>query len=552
MLPFLLIFLLPCAFSTLTFEPGSLDGTLFSPVGLTDKQLAIFSWLEGLVYEAGSTGGWPDVYKTNETGNLPTQRGMPSYRYSLAFTGYAAAAKAITHTPMHTKPTFDLLSTIFNLMVREEVYSYWGQKGDCAPFFLTTYCEKYNTSMCDLDEAWHGKDATRCPDPVYFGNIMYSGHLAHIGALVHLFARTPDEAEEALKFKVGTTDYTLDSLVSRLVFQAEGQRDVLGGGITCEPANVYPSCQSHLHASLRLLATEDSAKESRFSAIRKNWQEYLLLDNIAKGWDSPVGSTPFGERIFEIAQQTPRHPSIPDFGIPIGCASHDVWVLAYLRSWALDNADTPAPDPSYVLARGRELLKNHAGWKDGQLQDERCKVLAGEENWDVASAMYPVVEAAVSDGDFEKSNEAILRFEKQSGSGVNTMWYTSEFGLDVFVTTQLAMSFVMDNTTMVNLHGAAGVKKLARIKGEGYINEVEGDVFVRRAKKGDKALDVTLVAAGEGGEEVRVRIGGLNEVEGLNATMNGQKVSLSFEGEELVVEGHVKNGVDSNFIVTWT
>ena len=218
----------------------------------------------------------------------------------------------------------------------------------------------------------------------------------------------------------------------------------------------------------------------------------------------------------------------------------------------MDYADTPAPDPSYVLARGRELLNNHAGWKDGQLQDERCKVLAGEENWDVASAMYPVVEAAISDGDFEKSNEAILRFEKQSGSGVNTMWYTSEFGLDVFVTTQLAMSFVMDNTTMVDLHGAAGVKKLARIKGEGYINEVEGDVFVRRAKKADKALDVTLVAAGEGGEEVRVRIGGLNEAEGLSATMNGQKVSLSFEGEELVVEGHVKNGVDSNFIVTWT
>ncbi|GMH82178.1 hypothetical protein TL16_g09170 [Triparma laevis f. inornata] len=327
---------------------------------------------------------------------------MPSYRYSLAFTGHAAAAKALTHTPSYTKPTFDLLSSIFKLIVREEVYSYWVQKGDCAPFFLTTYCENHNTSMCDLNEQWHGKNAINCPDPVYFGNIMYSAHLAHIGTLVRLFAPTPEAAEEVLKFTLGNTEYTLDSLLQRLVLQAEDQKGQLGGGITCELANVYPSCQSHLHASLRLLSTLDSSNENRYSAIRKTWQDYLLTENIAKGWDTPAGSTPFGERLFEIAQQTPRHINIPDFGIPIGCASHDVWVLAYLRSWTLESY-VDSPNPEHVLERGRELLKNHVGWKDGQLQDERCKVLAGEENWDVASAMFPVVEAAVQDWDFEKS-----------------------------------------------------------------------------------------------------------------------------------------------------
>ncbi|GMH65150.1 hypothetical protein TrLO_g5221 [Triparma laevis f. longispina] len=301
---------------------------------------------------------------------------MPSYRYSLAFTGHAAAAKALTHTPSYTKPTFDLLSSIFKLIVREEVYSYWVQKGDCAPFFLTTYCENHNTSMCDLNEQWHGKKRYK---------------LSRSCA-----------AEEVLKFTLGNTEYTLDSLLQRLVLQAEDQKGQLGGGITCELANVYPSCQSHLHASLRLLSTLDSSNENRYSAIRKTWQDYLLTENIAKGWDTPAGSTPFGERLFEIAQQTPRHINIPDFGIPIGCASHDVWVLAYLRSWTLESY-VDSPNPEHVLERGRELLKNHVGWKDGQLQDERCKVLAGEENWDVASAMFPVVEAAVQDWDFEKS-----------------------------------------------------------------------------------------------------------------------------------------------------
>ena len=102
-----------------------------------------------------------------------------------------------------------------------------------------------------------------------------------------------------------------------------------------------------------------------------------MTENIAKGWDTPAGSAPFGERLFEIAQQTPRHINIPDFGIPIGCASHDVWVLAYLRSWTLES-DVDSPNPEHVLERGREPSKNHVGWKDGQLQDERCKVLAGE------------------------------------------------------------------------------------------------------------------------------------------------------------------------------
>eukprot|EP00518_Triparma_eleuthera_P023114 CAMPEP_0197564768 /NCGR_PEP_ID=MMETSP1320-20131121/30949_1 /TAXON_ID=91990 /ORGANISM="Bolidomonas sp., Strain RCC2347" /LENGTH=174 /DNA_ID=CAMNT_0043126701 /DNA_START=63 /DNA_END=584 /DNA_ORIENTATION=- len=154
--------------STLQFTPGSLDGTRLSPDGLTDKQLAIFSWLETLVHQAEG-GEWPEIYMTNQTGNLPTQRGMPSLRYSLAFTAYAVAARTLQHTPSHTAPTFDLLSSVFKLMTNEDVWQYWGQKGDCAPFFLTTYCEDHNISMCDLNEMWYGADATRCGDPVYFG-----------------------------------------------------------------------------------------------------------------------------------------------------------------------------------------------------------------------------------------------------------------------------------------------------------------------------------------------------------------------------------------------
>jgi hypothetical protein len=201
---------------------------------------------------------------------------MPSYRYSLAFTAYASASRALSHTPSYTGPTFDLLSSVFSLMLDEDVWSYWSQPGDCAPFFLSPYCEGHGASMCGLDELWHGEDATRCPDPVYFGNIMYSGHLAHVGALVRLFAPDPVAADEVLEFDFGGATYTLSSLLERLTAQAVSSRDAFGGGITCEPGNVYPSCQSHLQAALRLWDALDGAVDDEHDEVRRNWQEYLF------------------------------------------------------------------------------------------------------------------------------------------------------------------------------------------------------------------------------------------------------------------------------------
>ena len=90
----LLLAIVPLASrASLHFQQG-LDGTeLNLGMGLSDKQLAIFAWLESLVSDSKADGDFPGIYKKNNTGNLPTQRGMPSYRYSLAFTAYAAAAR---------------------------------------------------------------------------------------------------------------------------------------------------------------------------------------------------------------------------------------------------------------------------------------------------------------------------------------------------------------------------------------------------------------------------------------------------------------------------
>ncbi|GMH65144.1 hypothetical protein TrLO_g5220 [Triparma laevis f. longispina] len=113
------------------------------------------------------------------------------------------------------------------------------------------------------------------------------------------------------------------------------------------------------------------------------------------------------------------------------------------------------------------------------------------------------------------------------------------------------MSYVIDDSTMVNLHGEGGVELVERKEGEGWVNEIEGPVFVRRAKKGEKSLEMTLVAAGEGEESVKIRIGGLNNELDVVVTLNGEVVNFHVEGDEIVIENLVADGVDAIVIVTW-
>lgn len=198
------------------------------------------------------------------------------HRYSLAFSAYARATMSFVHTPAYSAPVADMLKTVLKLFVDERVWAYWGQQGDCAPFFLTSYCEENGVSMCDLNQLWHADEDLQCGPPadaVFFGrppthlfllfstnltpppslpyphptpnlnanhtpgNIMYSAHLAQIAVLYQAFARQAGYSE-LLTFEIAGNDYSLDDLMARIMLQAAENADELGGGITCEPANM--------------------------------------------------------------------------------------------------------------------------------------------------------------------------------------------------------------------------------------------------------------------------------------------------------------------------
>ena len=62
---------------------------------------------------------------------------------------------------------------------------------------------------------------------------------------------------------------------------------------------------------------------------------------------------------------------------------------------------------------------------------------------------------------------------------------------------------------------------------------------------------MTLVAAGGGEESVKIRIRGLNIELDVGVTLNGEIVNFDVEGDEIVIENLVADGVDAIVIVTW-
>ena len=95
--------------------------------------------------------------------------------------------------------------------------------------------------LSDLNQLWHVDKDLMCGPPadaVFFGNIMYSAHLAQIAVLYELFSRQTGTTEP-ISFQIAGNTYSLDNLMERIMLQATENADELGGGITCEPANMY-------------------------------------------------------------------------------------------------------------------------------------------------------------------------------------------------------------------------------------------------------------------------------------------------------------------------
>ena len=259
----------------LILTPG-LQGTQSPPgAGLTDKQLGLLNYFRYITMPntkgAGHTTGaaaaadqgayhWDAPWTV-----LPHQTGLGGLRYQLAFTAYATAELAAAQLPAYPGLARDILRDTFARLVSPAVWSYWDQPGMCG-FPWTGICAKLNLSMCEFNR--HGRQSDWCPDPVHYENVMYSGHLAHVGALYEMFSADRSLSTQGWAFDGppnkrrgrGPIQYTLGKLMGAVHTQ---MRDSPSGGFACEPTVVCaqwaledassPACSpASLYASVRL------------------------------------------------------------------------------------------------------------------------------------------------------------------------------------------------------------------------------------------------------------------------------------------------------------
>ena len=175
-------------------NPGSLRGAyLDAETGLTDKQLALANWLLEQANATLDDGSWDWAPYGNQG---LAQFGLTSTRYAISFTALAHALQATEATPAYSEVAEEALALAARRLEDPSVFFYWGYTGHCGPSWNQRICEAHNFSMCDED-AWLWQDhpeqlppqGLSCPDPVGFGNIMFSAHVAQTLLLYQLVRR---------------------------------------------------------------------------------------------------------------------------------------------------------------------------------------------------------------------------------------------------------------------------------------------------------------------------------------------------------------------------
>lgn len=369
---FILALVLALTSARLDLSPG--HGTHSKPAaGLTDKQLGLLNWYAYILrgkrtHPTGATAAadqsaysWPKPWTI-----LDHQTGLSSVRYMIAFSAYAAAELSAAQTPAYPGFVSSILRDAFARLVSPTTWSYWDTLGMCG-WPLTDVCDKFNVSMCEVNP--HHPLDNHCPDPVKWQNVMYSAHLAHVGALYEAFSDDSSLTTAGWSFDgppnrrrgVGPVHYTLPTLLEALAAQT---RSSPTGGFACEPTIVYLVCNQHTYTAARLydaLHPEGGVGGKPYSSERAKWLTYLNRTAVRA---KPKGL--LGEGFFEILYQEqlrdlfPKHlpwVEIADLG---GCAGNDGWAALALGFWVSDDDKTGGAD---LLRRARASLANNEAWK---------------------------------------------------------------------------------------------------------------------------------------------------------------------------------------------
>lgn len=509
----------------LNIKPGSLEGTEYDANrGLSDKQLGILRWIANIseVPSDGSPMTW-DHFNIDPSHQLD----MDSLRYSLAFLAYATSGMTYEHTPAYREVASSVLNHLFQRMVQPIVWSYWSQNSLCGKPWKS-FCAKHKTSMCTINNMGYMRGAD-CPDPVKEANIMYSAHLSQMGLLFELHSHDTTlsthgwdfvKLDPATKNHTSSFRYNLPGLME--VLEGQSNMSKVGGGITCEPGSVFPSCNNHVYISFRL---SDAMHGTHFGGRGDEWYDYMLnhtynhsIFPFERDSNKRVGV--FGRRrkeasndpLFKIISIPPLAADLHDpGGIPFqGCAAHDGWVLSWLSSWAPSSGTSDIKKAwmnvvaDNIISGDLEAVGNDIA--TGAYLNDTC---TGQSNWItsmLASSWVPLVGRQLTDGTPCALCDSVYRhFEDKYatlgdsvGDGLaQDMYFYNTTGYEqLLATANLALSMAVGNTTLERLYSQVAVDDYDLNKP--HLAHVPWpEVMVRRAHyvEGTKELKFTVLGS---------------------------------------------------------
>ena len=249
----------------------------------------------------------------------------------------------------------------FARLVDPVSWDFWDTPGVCGTPWTPLCKANPNLTMCELN--LDGKKASWCPDPVAWQNVMYSGHLAHVGALYESLSGDKSLTSIGWDFYgppnerrgVPPIRYTLETLLTSIHNQQILSRT---GGFACEPTVVYLVCNQHTYTAEKLYdAIYQSSSNKRLTSEAKKWLHYLNTTAVRQ---KPIG--PLGEGFFEILYQEQLKDlfgfnwvEIADVG---GCAANDGWASTVMGFWAANDKGVGKD----LVERVRSSIANNNGW----------------------------------------------------------------------------------------------------------------------------------------------------------------------------------------------
>ena len=251
------------------------------------------------------------------------QRGMTSYRYSIAFMTYYLALEKYHRVPAAEGVIGPRMDRLIQKMTMKEVWEFWAEvsKGlrNLEPLMNKPYPERH--------------------DPVAEENIMYSGHLGHmIGLYESLYRDMKWDQAGSIVFEWSPDErYLYDNHSLQKVMHE--QMATPPYCVPCEPNACFPECNQHPVLSFMLY---DQTHGTDLFAVSEKFLDFFLEKKMIDPANHETAALYLVKQDITLRQRDPRFgnaidlvlvPTVSLGAIKLKSSSANGWTGSMMHAW---------------------------------------------------------------------------------------------------------------------------------------------------------------------------------------------------------------------------